>query len=62
LKKFGVRLSKDNIKEIIEGNADTMDGLVQELFKYDQTIAAYPDISGPTGKLIKESGKTILNN
>ena len=49
LKKFGVKINAEILDEIHDDNEETMEGIVQQLFKYDQTVNAYPDVVGPTG-------------
>ena len=35
-----------------------MEGICQQLFKYDQTINAYPDVVGPTGAMMNQKKPT----
>ena len=56
LKKFGVKLDQEQLREILENRVPTMEGVIQQLFRYDQTVCAYPDIVGPTGKMMKSDG------
>jgi len=61
LKKFGVKLEPEILKEVLEGKEVTMEGIIQQLFKYDQTVTAYPDVVGLTGAIIK-SGQGEKND
>jgi hypothetical protein len=35
LKKFGVKVNNEILEEIHDDNEETMEGIVQQLFKYD---------------------------
>lgn len=58
LKKFGVKINAEILEEVHDDNEETMEGIVQQLFKYDQTVNAYPDVVGPTGAIMNQKKPT----